>query len=836
MGSLAACSGGGGSSDEFGVGIAPPPPDGGSGGGAQPTAVGDEVGSFELAAPSAGAFILHGTMPIPPGVYPRSDGQNPFALLDQDGTPVNTQVEVVAWYPDKANDGASIVELIAAVRRPSGSSPGQRINYQAVIGFTPETSWPNSPSVSDLSSGPAQVKGSILALVNDTSSIEVSTKDVFGHTYSMRPLEAQGFKMTRYGKHHTQVRTYDTMLPNSSVSGPNGTLDHMMGVHSYISTLNGQDVLLLDLRLNNGPDGNDNSTSIDDPMGKVYFERIEVAVPQGYVVLQAFDDPMWGNNSPATIGGKTRYQLVEPLPNNKLHVMEPQAQMIRHLAIVPAGSEAAGRAMLEQEGLAFCRRGTDSGIGSEYYSWWNEQTARYFPQSHILPSLEHMGHGSLRNTLKNEFISLRNKMTNGNGTGSYPVQFGNLGWAHPYGVAYGGMTGGNEIYMYQGVRAVEAASVEGYQHLQLWHRMHTDREPNVLYAKNGEPTRVTDWVKTNGSIQYTFYFYGSFNGSGPDPFGYSSAPNFQVQAVANQGRKPDYENQLVNFDPHDLQHSIRYTHPPKALVYIGNDQMARDSLHMQAEIFRLGYNRYANQPNGTFQETNMGEDIWFVTQFNSAAGFKIGRGEGWGTDTMNVAYATGTDAFRSELRGWYEELVQLMFDGQALCSGFIQAQVAPKMLDGDHRARQAIEQAILENALKGVLETVFRGVSATHTVMLEDILEKSYYAWTSPMAWDSAKNGPYAIGATGPQNESLPPWCVFPGGLSNLHTTYTDTYQLWSSFGYAFKQTGDPIFLNFATDMIGGGNLLNKLQSQGANNIYNRAALIARVQKDNGVF
>ena len=74
------------------------------------------VAVFELGAPSVNEFTLRGTVPVPKGTFPRSDGKIPFAVKDFDGTLVPAQVERVSSYPRYA-DGADVVEVLARVHR-----------------------------------------------------------------------------------------------------------------------------------------------------------------------------------------------------------------------------------------------------------------------------------------------------------------------------------------------------------------------------------------------------------------------------------------------------------------------------------------------------------------------------------------------------------------------------------------------------------------------------------------------------------------------------------------------------------------------------------------------
>jgi hypothetical protein len=815
---------------------APPPIPGGGTGGSQsaPTAVGTAYGEFELLAPQASSFLLRGTLPVVPGTYPRSDGQNPFAVLDYDGTAKACQVEIVSRYADFANNGADVVELVVQVRRNPNVNPGTRVTYEIVVGYTPATVPPASAEVASLINGPVNIMNSVVGLLSDSTSIEIATRDVFGHRYSVRPLETTGgIEQKRYGDLTAEVRTYGVMLPDSPVSGTTGTLPHLMGVHAYVRTYSNEHVVSLDLRVNNAADGWDGSDPSDDANARVYWDSLDLVVPTGWVGVASFEDPYWGTLAPVQSGGKATYRVVEPLAQNKLHTLPEKYQFHRRLALCPAGFESRARAILSLEGLGFCRRGTNSD-GDPYFSWWNTSTARYFPQSFLLPSLDHLGQNSMLAQLESELNSLQNKVKNGNGTGNYPVKVPNLGWAHPYGVEYGGMTGGDEIYVSQGIRAAYAASAAGVRHLMLWHRMHTDRHSNVLWHKNGGPTRTEYWLKGNPGNQYIgFEFYMKVLGS-KDPFGYKSAPLFQVQAVASQNRDPFYESQLLAFEPHDQQHLIRATHSPKAIAWLTNDSLAKDDLQMQAEIVNMSYNLHGSNSANSLVQTGMAWDRQYVNTY-PGAGFRFGRGEGWAIDVVNAAYATGSPDFRARYDPWYDGLRDLIVDGQATCSGFLQSNISPKFLNGLYRARQNVEQAILENAIRGMVETVYRHDDVMSLTMLEDVLEKSYYSWFSIMSWSTSMNGPWAKAAVGPLDESLPPWCNFLPATGGT-TTWVDTYQLWGSMAYANWMTADPIFLTRSSDMLGGGgsNLITKLENQGTNNLYNRASLLALVQLQNG--
>ncbi len=807
----------------------------GGGGGEDPleAQLGDVVGALEVELPQGLNFLLRGTLPVPPGTWRPEDGITPLTVLDHDGKIAPTQVEVVSRYPN-AIDGADVVQLIARVNRPPAMIQGDRTTYQvAEVNFQGMTP-PSSMGVDDLTDGPDDVPPALEDLFSKPGAFVIEAKDVFGNSYYCNPIDGTGTVETvHYGRVSAEMRVHQVMKPLVIVPGPQGTLPHLLGVHAYLSTYQGEEIVGFDLRFHNAHSGNDPTTPIDDPLDDVYFTAINLYLPEGWVVVQDYLDPFlsW----PVQGTGYTLFPLVRQNADGTMHKMEWQAQFNRRLAVAPAGKWQEASAFLRGAGLGFSRRGSDPQTGREYWSWWNEDTARWFPQSHLLPSLEHVGLPTVRQGLANELAKVQQHLELGTSDGDYPVKATVLGWSHPYGVAYGGMAGGAEIYLFDGVRTVESASKEGYELYRILHRMHSDRMPSALYNLDGEPTAVEDWVVESGSNDYVpFWHFMVPSLGGIDPFGISSAPTFQQQFVQAQGLEPAYAATLDNYDPHDYQHLIRYSRSAKVLTWLANDSLAKDDLRMQAENFRLSYHQYYNSPYQHVQVTGLLADQEHIDKYG-AVGFSFGRGEGWALDCAAAAYATGDKKWRAEVLPWFNLVADVLVGGQGACNGFIQATVSPKFLGGKYRARQQIEQSITENAVRGTIESVFRGEDVGTTAALEDVLEDSFYAQISDMAWGATESAPWAITAVGPKDNGPPMWCSFAQMPSDGTSTWNDSYQNWSSFAYAYELTGDPIFLVYAQLQAGGGPLLGTLQGDGLVNIQNKAALLALGQKMAGI-
>jgi hypothetical protein len=370
--------------------------------------------------------------------------------------------------------------------------------------------------------------------------------------------------------------------------------------------------------------------------------------------------------------------------------------------------------------------------------------------------------------------------------------------------------------------------------------MQSDRQPNALYQIDGKPSSVEEWLIENGAVDYVpfeHFVVPLVFGSRPDPFGVRNAPGFQVDYVQANGLQPGYESKHLLYDPYDFQHFIRYTRSAKVLAWLANDSLAKDDLRMQAENFHLSYHAHANNSFGAAQGSGLLAAIRSV-QATPGKGFQFGRGESWGIDCAVAVYSLSEPAWRARKLPWFMQAVRVVLDGQASCSGFIQAAVSPKALDGKYHARQLIEQSITENALVGLHESVFRDAYSSLAAMTRDILEGSLRAFVSEMAWFPGESGPWRFTGVGPLNRALPVWCSraqMPGDAWTVGDL--DTYQDWSSFAYGHELTRDPRFLDYARIQIGASSqrdLLVRLKNAGTSNIQNQAALLAAVQREFG--
>jgi hypothetical protein len=773
----------------------------------------DIVAALQCQAPAQGNFVVHGTLPLPRGVWrPDSDPRSPFALVGADMRTLVTQCDVVSLYPNAA-DGVAVVEISAVVQQNSLPTPGTPLIFP--VAWMP------------FREGSMTLDQDLRAMLGTPGSLRLVTRDVFGHTY-----EADLFKevvsndrrvpKTREGQVVHGYRTHEVLLPTVPVPGLEGTMPHMMGVHSYITVYDKQGFFSLDLHIHNGMDGLDKTSSDDDALQEIYFDQLDLVLPAGWSASTFQSSPSQGPLHVQIDG--THLPLIDQQADGSLHLMPCQSRLVRRLVVYRDADRAAALSALGQETLAFCIPG-QTPSGGERWSWWNRATARYFGQTRALPDLSFLGLDDLRDQLESEY-ALRSAQVASGSAGNYPLKSAALGWAQPWGVAYGGMSGGDEINIFDGLRTTATASQKGYALALLTARCYLERQPTSLFDLDGEPTRVEDiLIQPQGQEAYadgTFYIQPS---NSSDPFGFNEAPTFQTTAVQAGGLAPAYEEDLKSWMPIDVQHYIRFTRNLKILAWVGNDPLAKEQLLAAAEIFRLGFHEHPNSSAGYVQGTGLRSKMDHVELF-PGQGVDFQRSEGWGTDAAVCAYALGNSATRTRLYPWFEIIAATVEAGQSTCSGNIMATYIGKTLDGQAYIRMVGHSSYADNALQGMRNSVFLGRDRDLAQRLADMILNNAYAQISTGFWDPVANQPYAwvgvglVGTAGEFCNEIPEWAKSP---------YTKP-SYYSSLAYAYEYSGDSIFLFRAAQMLGGGDLLTLLREQGEYQLELSAGMLAVLQ------
>ncbi|MBK7877117.1 MAG: hypothetical protein IPJ77_15455 [Planctomycetes bacterium] len=802
---LGACGGGGSTSEPTFAMVDPP---------ALVFAEGDTVGSLEVVLPEAESFVLRATVPVPKGTYPRLDGAQPFQLSHRNAGAFPAQAEIVTRYP-RYEDGADVVEILGRVTRPTGSSAGDRVHYSVLYQPTTALAFAPEPDVA--------------ALLAGAGNLVARTHDCFGNLYQSdlwtdARAESGTLRVLRTGVSADQRATHSVLQPEPVVEGETGTLPHSFGVHAYLTQWQDEPFVSLDLRVHNAFSGKDGTTSLDDPLIELYFADFELVLPTGWVVLNAFTDPYFG--APYDEGDRRVWPIVAPMGDGTLHVLHQQGQFERRLALCREGDEARALAYLREENLAFCRDGENGG-GMQLFSWWNESTARYFPQRQVLPWLDAVGLDGLRAADAAELDARSTQVATGS-SGEWPTQSTGMGWAHPWGISEAGMVSGQEIYLYEGVECAAAASRDGYRMMQLRHRMYTDRQHNVLFDLEGNHTRWETWAVSSPQGDYLpVWWYNSPMLWASDPFGFEAAPTFQNDWVLANGKAPAYQGALLAYDSIDQAHLVRYMHTPKALIWLGNDALAKEDAWAQAEGILFAYTDLPQDLWGAIMPTSLFAAQNFVNE-HPRNGVFYGRGEAWGLDTVCTAYSTQTPEWRARVKPWFGKVIAMLERAQSSCSGTIQNTPLGNVFGGQYACRQSIEAAITENALVGMRESVYRGDDPTHAEQVNLVLGRSIYGMIGSLVWSNAHHGPWALIGVGPADITQPQFCDHVPSDGNYG--FADHYQIWSSFAYAYRITQDPRFLSKAEEALGVADL-HAMEANPLENLHNKCALLALVQR-----
>jgi hypothetical protein len=362
------------------------------------------------------------------------------------------------------------------------------------------------------------------------------------------------------------------------------------------------------------------------------------------------------------------------------------------------------------------------------------------------------------------------------------------------------MTGGDEIWLWDGVDVAAARSVNGIRSARLRMRMYTSRQPNALFELAGEPMSVEGWTRAGPSGPYMPVWW--FNGPllwVADPWGYGSADQSQRQLATSQGRLAPYDAAIRNYAPIDYQHYVRHTRTLKTLVWLANDPLAKLELEAQAESWRLSYPDVPQNTGGAAIETGYLADKRYA-QAHPGNGLDFGRGEGWGLDSLVAWYSVASLDRRHTLQPFFSDLSQTLWDAQADCSGTLMASAASNIFGGLYSIRTQTETAIVEHALLGMRESVLLCADLSAAAQIADVLEGSYYSTISDLVWRSDRRGPLFKVAVGPYDRTQALYCSFvpTGGES----PEIDSYQCPSSFAHAYRATQDQAFLRKASEMF----------------------------------
>ncbi|MFT4648488.1 MAG: hypothetical protein ACI9X4_001713 [Glaciecola sp.] len=750
------------------------------------------IAKFTQKAPTSILYQLHGTLPIPPGTW-NGDRQHPtLAVRSYDGTLAHTQMEVVTR---NSVGEPEVVELIALVRRDPSVAAGTQIDFDVV-------SHQGTP-------GSIQVRPEVVDLLRAPGQIVMNTYDVFGNRYQadlMRDLHGgqhrrlkEGALLNQYGGHRVL-----TPVPGSD---PTTVLPHMMGVHVYTTVYSGSSAISVDLIVHNALSDLSDETAEDDLLDDMYFRNIGLEIPQGWVILSAFDNPLESDLVDIPGTSRAQKQLVSPLAGGRMHLMVRQARFTRRFIIAQDTPEGRAQAMQLniKETLALLKRPRTQAERSSLWSWWNPTTAFYYPQKFVLPILTDYDLATITDHLEARYHRIALQTETGT-TGLYPFTAAPMGWCHPWGDPYGGMPGGDEINFVDGLKTAVTESTDGYRLAEITAKAYMDRQAMAFYDIHGTPLRLRDLVQVG--LQGRFYMDAHFQLS---PSGVHEYPRFDlspkhhIERVRSLNLQPDYESEMRSWVNIDIQHLIRYTRSYKTLVWLGNDELAKDEIRLTADIFRLSYPEVYSSYNGYVQGTGLLYDQLRVQQFPQQ-GADVGRGEAWGMDAACTAYAISDNSFRTRFRPWFQIFSDMVRDGQSACTGNVVSFYIANHFNGQYRVRQSFEVAMVEQALRSIAECVFKDLPGITYQELREVQRGSTYASLRAPYWNPTQKGPWFIVGTGHANDNMvQDLCDnVPNDAFSPHVDFTD---YWNAIAYTFAENPDRFLIDRLDEMIGAATI-----------------------------
>lgn len=771
--------------------------------------------------PDLEEFVLEATLPVPPGTLLDADGQVPLAL-SRGGTVYPTQIEIVSRYPDDP-DGADVVELIARVSRPAGSVPGGEVQFKVVeADQPPRDHLPNQ---------------SVRELVGRPEGVIINARDPFGNYYSADLAEKvrtgdPSVQVLRDGLHVRELRSHCVMLPAANSSaGATAPFPHLFGIHTFWRTYTEEDFVVLDLLIHNGMAGNSPGPE-DDPVHDLYFNQLDIVLPAGWSMGWAHDNPAIGRVKPA--GPDTSVAVVDALSSGQYHVAPQQSQFVRRL-VLARGNDALerGLATIRRETRGFCVPGPTPSQAStdptqDDWSWWNAGTARFLATNDRLPHLDHMSRASVIGSIEAIHSAFSAQVATGAAAG-YPRESPRLGWAHPWGVQYGGMTGGDEIAMHPCVDAAWARDPVALRWLELQARAYVDRHPVALFDADGRPPILEDVLQNPGAPN-AYVPFEMYQRPLNDAFGLKNASKRIAAHAYETGLVPWYLKDIAGFQAIDLQHLTRFLSPHLGLVWLANDSIAKLELELNANVFQLSFHQYPNNQWGYVQGTGLLARILDVDE-NPGHGASFGRGEAWGLIAATAHYAVADEADRERLAPWFALVADTARRGQSTCTGNPTAIKINRNFKGAYQSRQSFEVGYFLNAAEAIRSTVFEGARPVSEDQLMELVRDGAYSSAQPPFWNPSASGQVSLIAVRPYPNQLPAFCgsVPENGVPVSY--FVDHTTAFPSWAFAYDTTADGLFLSRATAAVPGANLTAGLQSFGLGQLVDIAPLLSLVQE-----
>lgn len=612
-----------------------------------PAAAQHRVGTFELLLPRARSFVVHGTLPIPL-VDLGEPGRTPFALqLEGGGNPiVPAQVEVVA----RRQDGSpQVVELMAPITLADNASGGVRATVAVLYG-----DWQVPRPVT-----PGET---IVPLLVGERAARLVAVDPLGRRYTAvlggaPGIGHRGVRMDREGHAVRSWRTSVVLTPE--VEAREDSVPSL-GAHAYWSLYAGDSSLSLDLRVHAGL-VDARSPRAEDLPPVTYLRELRLELPEEWSALPLVMDPAMGPI--LTHEGQRVVPLLAPLPRGACHALPARSQVQRRLTLFPEGAAPKDARGPWLSALAFpVHRGGE-------WSWSTKGLRSYFPQGATLPTFEDLdpadwvsaedgapdeprretpsarkGANLLRLGLEAERDQIRQALELG--IPQAGLLGPRVGWAQPPLPVTPELEERAPRATLLGHRVAAAASQAGYERLLLLHRARSSRQGHACWAPSGQPLPLLPASPVPSQV---------------------SSPGYE--AVLASGRRPAYDRGAVHLgesvSPTDAG-SIWSWRPlrgealmdwlltAKALAWLGNDQLAKDDLLLEA-VLAMAVDPATGKPARNW----LGE-LAEAAQASPGEGCTIGAEHATALDAVAAAWCLSPPLARSELQEWLLTFAHLL--------------------------------------------------------------------------------------------------------------------------------------------------------------------------------
>lgn len=445
----------------------------------------------------------------------------------------------------------------------------------------------------------------------------------------------------------------DVYAPGQARSGAVANTDRFAGpgYAGFATTFAGSDVVLLDFYIHD---------ALAQSRPK-FFNELALRY-DGSVCFTAWPEPLLSDvrGSHVLLAGKRADGNAWILPQRYVRRWR--------IALAGPGSEVQARAILDDAGWGVCDQWSQRGC-------WRPHLMR-FPDGAKLPA---QLVSLMRAASSIEWTEIRDALANGTtyGTNVKPGQpGGRVGLFSPWGVDYGGSTGGadRELVAQQAIYMVVAGSEFALRAMRAEASMVAYRTPTFLMEENGVPCKHEDWIDGAGNPLGGWEINGvdgNFAGAerqrdGAFGFYANRTPPAGVKFDQSEWDKltqynPDSTHDDDGFKPTDDQHLVRYWKAAAGVALLGDGDFEKMMLRSRSEVWRMGQLTGGNCKGELAQIKSFPQHgtVW-------------GRGHGHPLAMSSIAYDIGNDNWRHRWDAFLTEFANGILDAQ-MPNGFLRA-------------------------------------------------------------------------------------------------------------------------------------------------------------------